>query len=68
MKLATDEDLLPNRNRTHKYMAEPLSCENCGGRGYHDDEFGQLYCNCAAGIKRQGIESDDESNPNPKKA
>ena len=66
MKLATVADLLPDRKCFHKYMAEPGSCDNCYGRGYHDDEFGQLYCNCAAGDKRKEV--DTQEPPNKKKA
>lgn len=61
MKLATDSDLFPDRKCFHKYMAEPGSCDNCGGIGWTADEYGELYCNCAAGTARKVVDSDDEN-------
>lgn len=56
MKLATDADLLPNRNALHKYMTQPGSCTKCGGMGWFPAENEDVYCDCAAGKKRQEVE------------
>lgn len=55
-KLATEADLLPDRNSLHKYMAEPGSCDECHGRGYYHTSIEDVYCQCAAGKKRREIE------------